>query len=55
MPCCMLDFEVVPEAVGDEIRFDALVRYSDFGDQTRDFILEKADRSSQTLDSGNRN
>jgi hypothetical protein len=42
MPCCMLDFELVPEAASDEISFDALVRFSDFGDRTRDFILEKA-------------
>ena len=42
MPSCMLDFELVPSAASDEVSIDALFRFSGFGEQTRDFVLEKA-------------
>ena len=42
MPSCMLDFELVPPAASDEVSFDTLFRFSGFGEQTRDFVLEKA-------------
>jgi hypothetical protein len=42
MPACLLDFEMVPPGASDEITFDALFRFSGFGEQTRSFVLEKA-------------
>lgn len=42
MPCCMLDFEMVPPDATEEIGFESLIRFSGFGEQTRSFVLEKA-------------
>ncbi|HTX34447.1 MAG TPA: hypothetical protein VME43_05470 [Bryobacteraceae bacterium] len=42
MPACLIDFEIAAPDAGSEIDFDPLVRFNAFGDETREFILEKA-------------
>ena len=42
MPACILDFEIVPPDANHEIGFERLIRFSGFGEDTRNFVLEKA-------------